>query len=515
MAEDPRPVSIKQMIGLAPEEAIRFLDAKGYQTSTNWDEVYQEEHVNAFTVAKIAKLDLLRSIHVSLLDAMAEGKPFAQWQAELRPELEAAGWWGKVADEDLTGTAKPIMVGPRRLRTIYDTNLRMARSSALWDRIQAQKDLLPYLRYSAVLDRRTRPLHRAWHGTILPVDHPWWQAHFPPNGWNCRCTVIQLSEAMMASRGWKVTDPAPALDDLVPFYRRSTGERLEVPRGVDPGFAYSPGLARAKAAAEKVAQSLVAARNEGLQLDEAAIAEVLSDLPGGRVSPESASTLARLLVAGEIEAMAALLLDLMTGGLVASATLILDGLIAAASKKKGKHGAAMKGRSYANGGRPDQDRVRGRFVKEDHPEKDISERFAEALVNPTRQWKHSHGPVSRSAIERVNRDAKIDLSGHRLTSHDDELRHAFNDHQSRTKEARLNQRPIVAADFARFSSVLKAPASAARSSELWRGLRVVELSKNISGEVFHVRVAVAPGKAEARFITMFVKKSGIAQGPLL
>ena len=23
---------------------------------------------------------------------------------------------------------------------------------------------------------------RAWHGTVLPVDHPFWQTHFPPNG---------------------------------------------------------------------------------------------------------------------------------------------------------------------------------------------------------------------------------------------------------------------------------------------------------------------------------------------
>ena len=43
------------------------------------------------------------------------------------------------------------------------------------------------LRYVAVLDARTRPEHRAWHGLILPIDHPLWDTHYPPNGWGCRC----------------------------------------------------------------------------------------------------------------------------------------------------------------------------------------------------------------------------------------------------------------------------------------------------------------------------------------
>lgn len=244
MAEDPqdpaRPVTIKQMIGLPPDDAVAFLAQKGYRPTVDWPEMMHEDHSRAFTVAKVARLDILESIRTSLDQAMRDGVPFEQWKANLIPELVRLKWWGEVTDADITGVASKVNITPRRLRTIYDTNLRTARASALWQRVQASKELLPYLRYSAVLDGRTRPLHRAWHGVILPVDHPWWQTHFPPCGWNCRCTVIQLSETMMERRGWKVTEPPPA-EDLVPFYRKSTGQKMLVPRGIDPGFAYNPG----------------------------------------------------------------------------------------------------------------------------------------------------------------------------------------------------------------------------------------------------------------------------------
>ena len=60
---------------------------------------------------------------------MRDGTTFEQWQADIKPKLITAGWWDTVLDTELTGTSKPVFVGPRRLRTIYDTNLRTARAA--------------------------------------------------------------------------------------------------------------------------------------------------------------------------------------------------------------------------------------------------------------------------------------------------------------------------------------------------------------------------------------------------
>ncbi len=91
----------------------------------------------------------------------------------------------------------------------------------------------------AVRDARTRPQHLAWHGTVLPVDHPWWQTHYPPNGWRCRCIVQQLSEQDLERYDYKVS-PGPEVKTR-PWTNKRTGEALRVPRGIDPGFGHNVG----------------------------------------------------------------------------------------------------------------------------------------------------------------------------------------------------------------------------------------------------------------------------------
>lgn len=244
------------MIGLEPIETVRAFEARDeLRTTVKWSEMWHDDHARAFTVAKIAKLDLLQDIQASLADVLANGGTFEQWQANILPTLQKAGWWGIVEDRDLTGADHPVTVGPRRLRTIFDTNLRMSRAAGRWARIQELKRIRPYLRYVAVMDRRTRPEHRRWHGVVLPVDHPWWDTHFPPCGWGCRCTVRQLSDRDLAAKGYEVTKTPPD-DGQRLFYPAGRTEPVAVPVGIDPGFAYNPGKASMRAVAEKAIRTL-------------------------------------------------------------------------------------------------------------------------------------------------------------------------------------------------------------------------------------------------------------------
>ncbi len=76
----------------------------------------------------------------------------------------------------------------------------MSYAAGHWARFEAKR-IRPYLRYVAILDGRTRPEHALWHNVCLPVDHPWWDTHAPPCGWNCRCTLQTLTERDVARMG--------------------------------------------------------------------------------------------------------------------------------------------------------------------------------------------------------------------------------------------------------------------------------------------------------------------------
>lgn len=268
--------AIRQVITLPPADTVRAFEARDrLRLTVNWTDMWQAEHAREFTVSKLQQLDIVAEIQAAVADFIANGGTPAEFTANLEPYLRSKGWWGAVTDPSLTGTDQPVNIGPARLRTIYDTNLRVSRAAGRWARIQALKGDRPFLRYTAVLDARTRPLHRAWHGTILPVDDEWWDTHYPPCGWYCRCTVRQLSQRDLDRNGWKVS-PRPPLDP-VPYTRPGTGEVIQVPRGIDPGFAYNAGKASLGAIGDKARRTLERTAVNDLPAAQQAVAELIAN----------------------------------------------------------------------------------------------------------------------------------------------------------------------------------------------------------------------------------------------
>ena len=77
------------------------------------------------------------------------------------------------------------------LKTEYNSSIAQAQSASQWQDIQATKEDLPMLTYHTVQDERVRPTHRELDGISRSVDDKFWSNYMPPNGWNCRCTVLQ------------------------------------------------------------------------------------------------------------------------------------------------------------------------------------------------------------------------------------------------------------------------------------------------------------------------------------
>lgn len=233
---------------LPPEEAIAYFRSKGLATSYAWEDVWQEEHAKAFTVAKAMQREVLEDIRAALDRAIADGTTLETFRQELTPLLQARGWWGRQEMTDpLTGGTREVQLGsPRRLRTIFDVNMRSAYQAGRWERGERVADAMPYLRYVAVGgkdgDGRTRLQHRTWHGTILRRDHPWWDTHYGPCGWHCRCTATSLSARTIARRGWTITEEPVRFPDKA-YTNRRTGEVTRIEAGIDPGFNFNVGKA--------------------------------------------------------------------------------------------------------------------------------------------------------------------------------------------------------------------------------------------------------------------------------
>lgn len=249
-----------------PPEVSRFFKNKGVTPSFSWEDVWQEEHALTFTVAKAMELDVIDSIRSELQRAIDEGRTLRDFRKDLEPTLQRLGWWGKKTMVDpLTGEEITAQLGsPRRLRTIYDANMRSARAAGQWERAQRTKAGLPYFIYELGPSREHRADHLRYAGLVLPVDDPFWDTHMPPNGWGCKCRVRQITKAEADEHGGPSTRPRVQTQEYV---NKRTGEVVETPVDVDPGWASNPGKER-----KKNLEAFLAGRLEQLPQRQARVA---------------------------------------------------------------------------------------------------------------------------------------------------------------------------------------------------------------------------------------------------
>ena len=241
-----------KLLTLSPAEALDYLAGRGDLTKTfSWQDLWQEEHAQQFTVSRLARLDLLQALRDSITRSVQGDLSRRDWMRDAEELLTDAGWWGtKAVTDALTDEIVFTKFDPARLKLIYDTNTRQAYSAGLWERIDRNKKTHPYVRYITSNDDRVRASHRPWHNLTLPADDSFWKTHWPPNGWRCRCRVMSMSQREF-DKG-KAPDGS-ALNDLAPevvmrdYLNKRTGEVTQVPAGIDPGFAYNPGAARQSA----------------------------------------------------------------------------------------------------------------------------------------------------------------------------------------------------------------------------------------------------------------------------
>lgn len=212
-------------------EQAAFFGRKLNLPTDGWTDIYTREHDWAFVVAGANRDAIVSDFRSAVQKAIDGGSTLEDFRKDFDSIVAKHGW-------DYNGGRN------WRSRVIYDTNLSTSYAAGRWQQLQAA----PYWQYvHQDWVEHPRPQHVEWGGMVLERENPWWQTHYPPNGWGCHCEVRGLWPADLERLGKSGPDQAP----VVKLVEHTIGQRsalgprqVSVPEGIDPGFEYAPGAAR-------------------------------------------------------------------------------------------------------------------------------------------------------------------------------------------------------------------------------------------------------------------------------
>jgi SPP1 gp7 family putative phage head morphogenesis protein len=196
------------------EKAIAFFRDKVVLTPDKYNSLTAEARSKAFSVSGVSKMNVLEDLFTETERGLSEGTSFGDFKKGVKGIMEKRGWEG---------------AAPYRLDTIFRNNIQTAYQAGHYQQQMETAEDLPYWEYVAVMDPRTRPAHRAMNGKVFKYDDPFWKSSYPPNGFNCRCTVRALTEGQVkrekltvgengpgiAEKGWDV-NPAEVMGKRLP-----------------------------------------------------------------------------------------------------------------------------------------------------------------------------------------------------------------------------------------------------------------------------------------------------------
>jgi SPP1 gp7 family putative phage head morphogenesis protein len=184
-----------------PSERLKQFIGRVPITKTEWLKLVSGFKSKAFTVAGFIESDIVDEIQRIVYKAIDE-----DW---FITDLVKA-----IEQSQIQYTGKAWSLPPGTPMKKYHTNLVFrnaisdiyngARRDLYFD--PDVTDYVPALQYSAIMDERTRQTHREMDGRIYLKSDPVWQEWFPPNGHNCRCTIIPVTSNL----NYVISQPVPA-----------------------------------------------------------------------------------------------------------------------------------------------------------------------------------------------------------------------------------------------------------------------------------------------------------------
>jgi len=193
-------------------EAVNTLRQRLQLPVEELDAIQAQYDLKALRVLDDATAEIEAQLQMTLLRTTQAGEHVREGVKAMREAFAAAG------------------ITPQNsytLENLFRTQTQMAYGAGRWQASQdeAIQEILWGYTYITVGDDRVRPEHAGLDGTTAPKDDSIWRSIWPPNGYSCRCSTIEVFESQ------KIVRP-PAVVSV-------NGKEYEP--GPDKGFAFNPG----------------------------------------------------------------------------------------------------------------------------------------------------------------------------------------------------------------------------------------------------------------------------------
>ena len=178
-ALDNRPAP--PFLSMPFDEAIESFLARRLISPDEFRALSDAARTRAFTATRLATDTLRQRALDGLLEALRSGGTLDDFAAALQ-------------SEELSLGVTPSSQG--YLETVYRTNIQASYGAGRYRQITsaAVAAARPYVEYRTAGDSRVRPSHALLDGKVFAQDDPGWSRFAPPNGFNCRCSIVTRRE---------------------------------------------------------------------------------------------------------------------------------------------------------------------------------------------------------------------------------------------------------------------------------------------------------------------------------
>ena len=190
------------------DDALKFLEQRLALSPEQMQSLMDKYGVEAANVTREFSVGTEVAVQKAMQKIVERGEHVREAVATLRDALHASG----------SGPMSSAV-----MNTLVRTQVQMSYSAGRWNANQdeAIQEILHSYEYSTVGDDRVRPSHAAMDGVRAAKDDPIWKTWWPPSGFNCRCTTLEIfvgdreaelrppPDRFVASDGTIITNPQP------------------------------------------------------------------------------------------------------------------------------------------------------------------------------------------------------------------------------------------------------------------------------------------------------------------